>query len=220
MISKSTFEFLRLLAENNNREWFAENKPSYEDAKQNVEDFASSLIRVLSKIDPVIPADLDPAKSVFRIYRDIRFSKDKTPYKNNFGIGISPKGKSFDGASYYIQVQPGNSFIAAGDWQPPTDRLKAIRQEIDYNGSDFDEIINKPLFKKYYGTLSTEDKLKTMPKGYPVDHSHIEFLKLKSFIVLHEIKEEMFQNKKFEQHLSSVFESVQPFMLFLHNATA
>ena len=142
MIKSDTFHFLSQLAENNNLEWFHAHKQEHDEARENVIAFVSQLINGLAKIDIAILTDLDPKDCVMRIYRDIRFSKDKTPYKTNFGIGISPNGKNFEGPGYYLHIHPEQSFLAGGCWMPEANVLKAIRQEIDYNGSDFHTIID------------------------------------------------------------------------------
>ncbi|RYE25081.1 MAG: DUF2461 domain-containing protein [Sphingobacteriaceae bacterium] len=133
MINVQTFTFLQNLVENNHREWFQDNKSSYEQARENVVDFASEMLKLLVNIDPAIQPDLDPKKCVMRIYRDVRFSKDKTPYKSNFGINFKTGYAGAD-LGYYVHLQPSHSFVGGGYWMPPADQLKAIRQEIDYNG--------------------------------------------------------------------------------------
>ena len=111
---------------------------------------------------------------IFRIYRDVRFSKNKLPYKNNMGASISAGGKKSTGPGYYVHLQPGQSFLAGGIWMPESDSLKKIRQEIDYNGKQLKKVLNDKTFKKYYKEISQENKLKTVPKGYSKDHPDIE----------------------------------------------
>ena len=135
MIKKETLSFLSDLIAHNDRVWFQENKSRYEEAKKNVENFANAIIAELIKTDGSIPKEVTAKQCVMRIYRDVRFSKDKSPYKNNFGIGISARGKGNDGAGYYIHIQPGASFVAGGYWMPQGDHLKAIRQEIEHQVS-------------------------------------------------------------------------------------
>src|ERR1700749_1303959 len=154
MINPQTFDFLKNLAENNNRDWFMANKEAYDKARENVIDFTGELLKLMHKVDPNVSTDLDPKKCVMRIYRDIRFSKNKTPYKNNFGISISSSGsKSGGGAEYYFHIQPGKSFIAGGYWMPDAAHLKAIRQEIDYNAKDLISIIDDAAFVKLFGNF-------------------------------------------------------------------
>ena len=151
MINPQTFDFLKQLILNNNREWFQANKERYEAARDNVIDFTAAWLKLMHKIDPNIDDTLDAKKCVMRIYRDIRFSKNKTPYKNNFGISIPTKGLKAGRAEYYLQISPGNSFIAGGYWMPEKDHLKAIRQEIDYNANDLKKIVDDAEFIKLFG---------------------------------------------------------------------
>src|ERR1700744_1665801 len=144
MINRQTLDFLKDLVKNNNREWFQANKERHDAARENVIAFARDLIAELHKTDPEIDTALDPKKCVLRIYRDIRFSLNKTPYKNNFGISIPTMGLKNGGVEYYLHLTPGASFIAGGYWMPEAEHLKAIRQEIDYNGHDLKNIIDAP----------------------------------------------------------------------------
>lgn len=218
MIKSDTFKFLNDLATNNNRDWFQLNKSRHDDVRLNVLEFAGKVITGLSKFDHTISSALDPKECVMRIYRDVRFSKVKTPYKNNFGAGFSQNGKKFSGAGYYLHIQPEGSFIAGGCWMPEADLLKAIRQEIDYNGSDFRLIIEDPSFMKYYGMLESEYKLKTCPKGYDQDHPEIEFLKLKSFTFSHKLTNaELIHSGSVDQVVNG-FAKLNPFIAFLRNA--
>ena len=218
MIKSDTFKFLNDLAVNNNRDWFQLNKSSHDDARLNVLEFAGKVITGLSKFDHTIPSALDPKACVMRIYRDVRFSKVKTPYKNNFGAGFSQNGKKFSGAGYYLHIQPEGSFIAGGCWMPEADLLKAIRQEIDYNGSDFRLIIENPSFIKYYGMLESEYKLKTCPKGYDQDHPEIEFLKLKSFTFSHKLTNAELVHSGSVDQIVNGFAKLNPLIAFLRNA--
>jgi len=146
MIKSATFDFLKDLVKNNNREWFQQNKARFEEAKANVTAFAGELIKELKKADPTLNADIDAKKCIMRIYRDIRFRIDKTPYKSNFGIHRLPSGTKTEEIGYYVQIEPGSCFAGGGYWMPEAEHLKAIRQEIDYNANDLKKII--ALFKK------------------------------------------------------------------------
>lgn len=218
MIKDSTFEFLEAVAINNNREWFQGNKSRYEDARANVIDFTGSVIQGLSAFDPLIKSDINPKDCVLRIYRDIRFSKDKTPYKNHIGIGISPHGRNFKGPGYYIHIHPESSFITAGSWMPESDLLKAIRQEIDYNSAEFHSIITAPDFIKLFGDLDREDSLKTTPKGYDAGHPDIRYLKLKSFTASHDVRRSVLAGKDSVDYTVNVLGALKPFMQFLRTA--
>ena len=220
MILPSTFDFLKQLKENNNRDWFKPNKSLYDDALVNVLEFTTQVIEGLAKVDPLIPAQLDAKDCVMRIYRDVRFSKDKSPYKINFGIAISAAGKNFNGPGYYIHLEPGKSFIAGGSWHPEVEYLKSIRQEIDYNSTEWRGIVESPDFKAAFGELHTEDKLRTSPKGYPNDHPDIEFLKLKSFTAGCSIADKDLMAKDSPKRIVQLFEKLYPFIVFLRNANA
>jgi uncharacterized protein (TIGR02453 family) len=213
-----TLIFLKKLAKNNNREWFEKNKPHFLELKTDFEEFASDLLKELIKFDESL-GNLDPKKLVFRIYRDIRFSKDKTPYKTNMSAGFSSAGKGTGVPGYYVQIEPGNkSFIASGLYLPSAEYLTKIRQEIDYNGDQLVKILSEKKFKKDFGKFWDEDKLKTMPKGYSKDHAHIELLKLKSFMVLHYFADAEVTDKKFLKNLASVMKTAKPLNDFLKEA--
>ena len=220
MIKAETLQFLQNLAKNNNREWFQKHKEQYILARENALQQTQLIIRQLAKTDDTISADLNPENCLMRVYRDIRFSKNKTPYKTNIGIGISGNGKNFNGPGYYIHIQPDSSFVGGGVWQPETGHLKAIRQEIDYNGSEFLEIVQSPSFIKFFGELSTEDQLKTAPKGYPADHELINFIRLKSFVVSRNFSDKELQNNNFADNVIETFEKMYPLIVFLRNAIA
>src|SRR3569833_2922781 len=179
-IYPETFDFLRDLVANNNRDWFMAHKAEHDRAKENVIEFAGELLKELSKIDPSLDRNLDPKKAVMRIYRDVRFSLDKTPYKNNFAIGrMTTSGNNVLHVGYYMHIQPGASFVAGGSWMPETDQLKKIRQEIDYNAAELKGIIDAPEFKKLFGEFRKQEQLKTVPQGYSPDNENIDLLKLK-----------------------------------------
>lgn len=218
MLRSDTFDFLKQVKTNNNREWFQAHKDLHDTARENVLAFTADVITGLTKIDLAIPSDLNPKDCVMRIYRDVRFSKDKTPYKTNFGTGISPNGKNFNGPGYYLHLSPEQSFIAGGCWMPPANQLKAIRQEIDYNSSDFQSILDDQLFKHYFDNLDREGALKTAPKGYPADHPSIEVLKLKSFTASTEITIEELLHPDAVKRVLERFEALHSFIVFLRNA--
>lgn len=217
MLKKETLNFIKDVAENNNREWFAANKDVYEAAKADVLALVAKLIPELAKVDPLLSAEADPKKSLLRIYRDVRFSKNKDPYKNNFGIWFSAKCKGGNEPGYYLHIQPGKSFIAGGYWMPEAPHLKLIRQEIDYNIGDFKEIINNAAFKKNF-KLGVDNALKNAPKGYDPADPNIEFLKLKSFEATTKIDDEEFLKPNLVNKLISSFKTVQPLVAFLRNA--
>lgn len=177
---KTVYKFLKDLRQNNNREWFNANKERYLEVKAKVDDFTQSLINRLSEIEPDA-ARLTPADCTYRIYRDTRFSLDKTPYKTHIGIYICPKGnkKSYR-AGYYIHLEPGNSLMAGGCWCPPAPVLKEIRKSIYDNIDEYLEIIENPEFASTYKQIGN-DLLKTAPKGFPKDWEHIDLLKPRDY---------------------------------------
>jgi uncharacterized protein (TIGR02453 family) len=218
MIQSQTFEFLKDLVENNNREWFQANKERYDKARENLIEFTADFITKLHKVDPTVSADLDPKKCVMRIYRDIRFSKNKTPYKNNFGVSLPTLGSKLGGVEYYLQIQPGKSFIAGGYWMPEAEHLKAIRQEIDYNAADLKKIVDDKEFVKLFGEFTKQDQLKTTPKGYEADNENIDLLRLKSFIVSHPLKDKELTGAKAADEIVAICSKICPLNVFLKNA--
>ncbi|UIR55760.1 DUF2461 domain-containing protein [Sphingobacterium sp. SRCM116780] len=216
-LNQNTFTFLKDLQDNNSREWFAEQKDRYEAALADVRQLVAELITALSQFDPHIPADIQPNKCLFRIYRDTRFSKDKTPYKNWFGAGISVDGRKLDGPEYYIHISPENSFIACGYWRPEKMHLDAIRQEIDYNTERFNTIVQDLQDNKGL-SLETEDKLKRPPVGYDAEHVAIEFLKLKSFVTHQALSNKELTSKDAMDNIIASYKTMLPLKQFLHEA--
>jgi uncharacterized protein (TIGR02453 family) len=218
MIQPQTLGFLTELVDNNNRDWFQANKERYDKARENLIAFTAELISKVHQVDPGVSADLDPKKSVMRIYRDIRFRKDKTPYKNNFGISIPSHGLKLGGAEYYLQIQPGKSFVAGGYWMPEAEHLKAIRQEIDYNAADLKKIIDEPEFVKLFGEFRKQEQLKTVPRDYSADNENIELLKLKSFVVFHPLTDQEVQSPDAIKKVADLCSKIYPLNVFLKNA--
>ena len=213
-------KFLKDIAKNNDRTWFEKHKPTYLECKQQFEDFVAALLAEMIKFDDRL-AGLNPKKLPLRIYRDIRFSKDKRPYKTNMSAGFSPNGKMEQEAGYYVHIEPGNkSMVAGGLYMPDASNLAKIRQEIDYNAATLKKILSNKAFKTNFGGLSTENKLKTMPKGYPKDHPDIELLKLKSFVVIHHFTDKEVLDKKFLKTVASVAKTIKPLNNFLTDAIA
>jgi len=220
MIQRHTFDFLKELVENNNREWFQANKQRYEAARDNVIEFAGEWIKLLHKIDPSIDDAIDAKKCVMRIYRDIRFRIDKTPYKNNFGISMPTKGLKAGQAEYYLQISPGNSFIAGGYWMPEKDHLKAIRQEIDYNAGELKRIIDDAGFIELFGEFRKQEQLKSVPREYSAENENIELLKLKSFVAFHQLRDEELLLKDAVVNVATICSKIYPLNVFLNNALA
>jgi uncharacterized protein (TIGR02453 family) len=209
-------DFLENLKKNNNRDWFAENKPQYEEAKNGFENFVSQLIDETSIFDKKI-IGIEAKKTIFRIYRDVRFSKNKTPYKTSFGSYISAGGRKSVFAGYYLHIEPDASFLAGGMHLPSTENLKKLRQEILYNVDEFKSILNDKNFKNNFESLKGE-KLKRPPKGFPADFKEIELLKNKEFIVIHSIKNEDILGNEFLNYVSSIFKTMKPLNDFLNRA--
>jgi uncharacterized protein (TIGR02453 family) len=213
-------QFLKNLAKNNDRQWFEKNKSKYLEAKDHFDRFVAELLTELTDIDQSL-AGLNPKKITFRIYRDVRFSKNKLPYKSNMSAGFSPRGKMVDEPGVYLHIQPGNkSFVAAGLWMPQPEPLAKIRQEIDYNGNTLVKIVTDKKFKKMYGAFDPESSLKNTPKGYEKDHPHREWLKLKSFVVLHAFTDEEVKSKKFMKTVIDTYKTAKPLNDFLKEAIA
>jgi uncharacterized protein (TIGR02453 family) len=215
---KKAFSFLARLAKNNNRDWFEKNKDEFLEIKAEFESFVAKLYDDMLLFDESL-AGQDPRKFVFRIYRDVRFSKDKKPYKKFISAGISPEGKGMGKPGYYIQLEPGNkSFVCVGLFSPPADLLGRVRQEIDYSGDALEKIIKERSFKKNYQEFWNDDALKTAPKGYAKDHPYIQWLKLKSFVVIHRFTDEEVTDKQFLKKLATAIRAGKPLNDFLTTA--
>lgn len=217
-IEKSSLKFLKNLAANNNKPWFDANREDYDAAKANFIDFIAELINGISGFDNTI-VGLEPKKTVFRINRDVRFSKDKSPYKSNLGATIGKGAKNMQTAGYYFQIQPGNkSFAAAGSYMPIPENLAKIRQEIDYNYKEFHKIMTTPAFKKQFESLDEIEVLKTVPKGYNADNQALAYLKHKSFVVSRTFKDSEVTDPAFIKSLITTFKTSFPLIKFINNA--
>jgi len=212
-MKQSTLQFLINLNKNNNREWFNENKNLYREAHENVMGFVENLIEEVSEFDEEI-GKLDAKKSIFRIYRDTRFSKDKSPYKTNFGasLGIG-KGNKISG--YYLHIEPGKSFLAGGVYMPESSVLKEIRKEISMNGKEFLKILEQKDFRNNFRGLSVENKLQRVPQGFEKDDPMAEYLKLKHFVVSHPVSDEELLNENAVKNFSKIYKSIKPLNDFL-----
>ena len=220
MNNELILKFLKDIAKNNNREWFEKNKSKYLEAKQSFEDFLEAYHKEMVKFDESL-GGLNPRKMGFRIYRDVRFSKDKRPYKVNMGAGFSRNGKMEQEPGYYLHLEPNNkSFVAGGIYMPNPENLAKIRQEIDYNADKLLKIFNDKKFKKYFSELDDFDKLKTAPKGYPKDHEHIKLLQHKSFIVSQPFTDTQVKDKKFVKSVAEVCKSIKMLNDYLNEAIA
>jgi len=210
-------KFLVALNTNNNKEWFDANKQNYQKAKQEFINVVTQVIDSCASFDPMLKG-IEANKTLFRINRDVRFSKDKSPYKTNFGASIKPGGKKSMIPGYYIHIEPGKSFLAAGTYMPIPAHLSAIRQEIDYNLKDFTKIVNEKDFIKEFGALSNEDALKTVPKGYDKENPALEFLKMKHFIAIKYLDNKEIIADDFVKHLTKTLKTSLALTMFLRKA--
>ncbi len=209
-----TLQFLSDLEKNNDRDWFNTNKKEFLAAKQEVDLVVEKILARMASYDLSI-SDIEAKKAVYRIYRDVRFSKNKLPYKNNLGASIKRGGRKSKFAGYYLHIQPGNSMLAGGIWMPPSEDLKKVRQEIDYNTEEFKDIILSRNFKKTFEVLEGE-KLKTAPKDYPKDHPEIDLLRHKSFVVSHKVSDKDVATGNFVKLAVDTFEELKPFLDFIN----
>jgi uncharacterized protein (TIGR02453 family) len=216
---ETTFSFLKKLEANNNRDWFEKNKPAYLNAKEEFEVFVQEIINGIAKFDKRISPDLLAKDCTFRIYKDVRFSKDKTPYKNNMGANINPGGKKSLLAGYYFHLQPEGSFLAGGVYMPEPEILNAIRQEIDYNSAPLLKILKSASFKKYFKGLDEEGALKTAPKGYDKEHPLIDLLRNRHFIASHAFTNKQVLDKNSAKEIVAGFKAMYPFLEYLRAAT-
>ena len=216
MLAKETVDFLKKLDNNNNRDWFNANKAVFVAANDNVIAVTGELIGRIAKFDPEI-SGIDPKSCVFRIYRDVRFSKDKSPYKTNLGAFIAPGGKKTMAPGYYFHVQPRMFFSAAGKHLPDSGELLKIRKAIVSNTKEFLKIVDGKQFRTRFGGLDGE-RLSKPPKGFPADHEAIEYLKLKSFTVSEEFSAKDAVSKDYPKMLTDSFKVAYPLVEFLRKA--
>lgn len=217
----AALRFLRKLKKNNTRPWFDAHRDEYAEAKQEVEAFVNGLIAAYRKKDPAI-GGLTAKDCMFRINRDIRFSKDKSPYKLNFGVSINSGGKKSTLAGYYLHIEPGESFVGGGIWMPMPPDLSKIRQEIDYHPDEFTTLIKAPAFKKQYSLLyrDKEVSLQRVPKGYEADHPLAEYIKLKSFLAMRKLTDEEVNSASLQKICIAAFTALKPLNEFINKAVS
>jgi len=206
-------DFLAGLAANNHKEWMDAHRAEYLEAKQHFESLVDQVIAQVSAFDKDLTG-LRAKDCIFRINRDIRFSKNKEPYKTNFGASIMQGGRKSGHPGYYLHIKPGENFVGGGLYMPPAEELKKIRQEIDYNGDELMGILEDPSFKKAFPEQHGE-QLKTAPKGYPKDHPHIEQLRYKSFIFLHRFTDSQARSADFLDQITGTIKVIKPVIDFL-----
>lgn len=216
MLQQSTLKFLSALDRNNNKPWFDAHRDDYVSAKEDFETFIAAVLAANTKLIP----ELEGKKAkdcIFRIFKDVRFAKDKTPYKNNFGAGFGKGDKKMTIAGFYVHLQPGDhSFVGGGLWMPEADALKKVRQEIDYNFDAFQKIIRKPSFQKMFGEPDQTEKLKKAPKDYQEDNPAIEYLKLKSFTVGTPFADKDMLATDAVRKISAAVKEMKPFIDFIN----
>jgi uncharacterized protein (TIGR02453 family) len=209
-------QFINELKINNNREWFAENKSWYDQVKADFEKLSKELILEISLFDEEIK-NVEVKDCVFRIYRDTRFSHDKTPYKTHFGVFIATAGgRKSQRGGYYLHLDPAGCFLGAGVWCPQPDLLKALRQSVYDNIDELNEIRSNPEFSQYFNEFFQEDKLKTVPRGFPKDFADAELLKLKHYLVEYKFDESFISSDNFIQRVASVAKCAYPLNRFLN----
>ena len=206
-LNPALFRFFKQLAKNNNREWFEQHKPEFKAFETEVKQFGEALKDKLNQHDSI-----DRFK-VFRIYRDVRFSKDKTPYKTHFGLTWHRTKPEYRGG-YYLHLKPDDIFLACGFWDPAPADLKRIRQEIDLDGDEYRNLINAPAFKKLWGALQG-NAVKTAPKGYAKDHPDIDLLRFKQHIFMIRYTEVEVAAADFMDRLDAALQAVRPFVDYM-----
>lgn len=216
MLQPQTLQFLRNLKEHNNKTWFDASRKEYDAARKDFEGFVAALLKALTPLEPALGGQA--AKDcTYRIFRDVRFSKDKTPYKSHFGAFFAKGGRKWDGAGFYLHLEPGAIFAGGGLWMPEPALLKKVRQEIDYSFEEFSDIISNKGFKKLFPKLNGE-ALSRPPQGYEAGNPAIEFLKMKSFTAGTALKDEDLTSKDAAQKIAPAFTTLSPFINFLNRA--
>lgn len=212
-----TFDFLKDLAAHNHKEWMDDNKKRYQEAKGHVIELVAEIIQKASAFDKSLEG-IDPKKTLFRINRDIRFSKNKDPYKTNFGAAIVEGGRKTGNPGYYLHLKPGDNMFGGGVYQPEASALQKVRQEIDYSGDSLVKIIEEKRFRDFYGEPYGEDKLKTAPKGYPKDHTHLHYLQLKHYVFMTKATDKQVTSSSFADSVVEGYQLLYPFNNFLKEA--
>ncbi|WP_075342379.1 DUF2461 domain-containing protein [Tenacibaculum agarivorans] len=201
---ESTFQFLNQLSENNNRDWFAEHKSEFDAVQKEVKQFYKAVQEQLEQHDEI------EKHKFFRIYRDVRFSKDKTPYKTHFAGSFSRNGAHLRGG-YYLRLKSGESFLAGGFWEPNKDDLFRIRKEIEIDAAEFREILADPEFQKYFGDKFEGEELKTAPKGFDKTHPDIDLIRKKGYIAVRNFTDKEVLSKNFLQEIDKSYQALRPF---------
>jgi uncharacterized protein (TIGR02453 family) len=218
MLQSATIRFLKDLQDNNNKPWFDAHRQVYENAKADLQKLVGQLIPAIANFDEPIGA-LQVKECTFRINRDVRFSKNKSPYKNNMAAYFSHGGKKASAAGYYFHCEPGKSYAAGGFYSPMPAELAKIRQEIDYNFDEWKKIIDNKPFKKYFPNgVDGVESLQRPPKGYDEANPAIYYLKMKHFIVTKPITDGELQSKTLVKDVAKIFYTMKPMLDFLNLA--
>lgn len=220
ILQLSTLAFLKTLKKNNNKPWFDENRQKYVAAKNDFDEFIAALLQEMILFDTDLK-DLSAKNCTFRINRDVRFSKNKTPYKISLSASFNKGGKKSVNAGYYFHLQPGgNSFVGGGLWMPESSELKKLRQEIDYCFPEFKKIINSTAFKKQYGELERDEKqmLVNVPKGYEKENPAADFLRMKSFVATKNISDSDILSSNLTRDTINAFKALMPLLKFINRS--
>ncbi len=218
MIQAATLKFLKNLKENNDKSWMDAHREDFLAAKENFAEVIDKVIKQFGKKEEGIET-LTAKDCVFRQNRDIRFSKNKSPYKSNMGAYLNKDGKKSPLGGYYFHCEPGNkSFVGGGLWMPEAPVLKKVRQEVDYCWDEFNKILHDKKFAVQFGDLDSEDTLSREPKGYEKDNPAIKYLKLKSFVAMKPLTDEELKSTDLVKNISSAFETIQPLIRFINRA--
>jgi uncharacterized protein (TIGR02453 family) len=205
---KRGFEFLKLLKENNNREWFTQHKPEYDSIAKENSEFFNQIYTELQNHDSLTGIHIS------RIYRDVRFSKDKNPFKTNFGAGFS-RTKPMLRGGYYIQLEPNNSFVGGGFWAPNKDDLLQIRKEFEMDTTKIQKIPSNKTFVKYFEELQGQDAVKNAPKGFDKNHPAIDLIKKKQFVVKRKFTDKEVLSDDFQKEVILTFLAMRPFFDYM-----
>lgn len=205
---KNALDFLKKIKANNNREWFAINKPTFDSIVKENKIVFEKIYDELQKHDSL------QGIHIFRIYKDVRFSKDKLPYKNNFGVGYSRTKPQLRGG-YYIHIEPNNSFIGGGFWSPNSEDLLRIRKEFEMDTSHINKITKNKTFVKYFSELQGEDAVKSAPKGFDKNHPAIDLIKKKQFVLRRPFTDAEVLSDTFQKEAIATFLAMRPFLDYM-----
>jgi len=206
-ISKTTLDFLAALKESNNRDWFTEHKTEFQQEQKKAKSFYNAVMEKLKMHDEI------ESVKIFRIYRDVRFSPDKTPYKPHFAGNFVRATNKLRGG-YYLRIRPGESFLAGGFWEPNKEDLLRIRKEFEMDASEIREILSNPTFVTYFGKLEG-DALKTAPRGFDKEHPDMDLIRMKQFIVTRKFTDDEVLAPNFLQEVNESYKAMRPYFNYM-----